>query len=197
MNRHRQTQQGFTIIELMIAIAVAAILVTMGVPALRAYMTNTQLVAQANGLLGAFNYARGQAVTENDLLGVRISPGAALNSGIPANSTWNDGWTVWRDKDNDGVLDVDTDEDINEVLRVGEGSGSADISVTSLWSATNSEIGEIQYQASGMINARDTAVFRLCSSHSLVKREIRITRTGRGALTTDVNGTKLNWTCPI
>ncbi len=83
---------GFTLLEMLMTMAVAAILVTIAVPSFR-YVTNSNRIAsEINGLLGDLQFARAEAIKEGNPVTVCIS----TDSLTCANSTvqWNSGWIV-------------------------------------------------------------------------------------------------------
>jgi type IV fimbrial biogenesis protein FimT len=85
-------QSGFTLIELMVTIGVAAILSAIALPAMRSFLLNDRDAAQANSLVGSFNYARGEAVKRASPNGVTVCPsanGTACDAG-----PWTEGWIV-------------------------------------------------------------------------------------------------------
>ena len=62
------SDKGFTLIELMVVVAIASILVSMAVPSFTALMKDSRMRSEANGLLGAFVYARTEAVRRGNLV---------------------------------------------------------------------------------------------------------------------------------
>ena len=61
--KHRSSsEKGFTLIELMVVIAIAGILVSMAAPSFTAMTKNSRMRSEANALIGAFAYARTEAV---------------------------------------------------------------------------------------------------------------------------------------
>ena len=90
--RDRQRSSGFTLIELMVTISIAAILLAVGVPSFVAFQRNSELTGAANSLLSAINAVRGEAMKEN------------TNSFIVPNSgLWENGWTLFVDNDLDNT----------------------------------------------------------------------------------------------
>jgi len=83
--------RAFTLLELMITLAVAAILVTVAVPGLRQFIQNSRVTAQANELVTAINVARSEAAKR----GVEVELCASENQADCTNSNgWADGWIV-------------------------------------------------------------------------------------------------------
>jgi type IV fimbrial biogenesis protein FimT len=78
-------QQGFTLVELVVAIAVFAILLLLGMPAYTAWMQNSQIRVSAEGILNGLQTARAEAVRRNQpilfqLSGTGAGWSVALNS---------------------------------------------------------------------------------------------------------------------
>jgi type IV fimbrial biogenesis protein FimT len=104
-------QAGFTLAELLVTIAVGAVLLGIGVPSYTAFTKNANMVAAPNSFVFDLHFARDTAVTRNRRVAVCPSTsGAACNS-----ADWATGWIVFVDTDNDGVLDAG-----EPIERVGE-----------------------------------------------------------------------------
>jgi type IV fimbrial biogenesis protein FimT len=54
--------RGFTLLELMVTLAVLAVLITVGIPAFAELVQNNRVTAQTNELVSALNVARSEAV---------------------------------------------------------------------------------------------------------------------------------------
>ncbi|HET6724947.1 MAG TPA: GspH/FimT family pseudopilin [Gammaproteobacteria bacterium] len=94
-------QKGFTLIELMVTIAIAAILVTAGVPAFIQFVQNNRRAAELNGLVRALNMARSTAVRQRTT--VRV---CASSNQTDCITDWSKGWIVFADKDDDKTADT-------------------------------------------------------------------------------------------
>lgn len=108
MNRQ---QTGFTLIELMLTLTVMAILLTVGVPSIRTIILNDRLTATTNNFIGSLSLARSEAVQQGVIAGICSSNDQANCTA----STWDSGWIIWVDTDNDSALDSP-----GEIVRVAE-----------------------------------------------------------------------------
>jgi type IV fimbrial biogenesis protein FimT len=70
LNYRPVSEKGFTLIELMVVIAIAGILVSMATPSFTALTKNSRMRSEANALIGAFAYARTEAVRRANLVNI-------------------------------------------------------------------------------------------------------------------------------
>jgi type IV fimbrial biogenesis protein FimT len=91
-------QQGFTALELLVTMAIIAILLTAGVPAFKNYSWNLRMKTAMDGLQTDLNLARSRAISHN--IQTVICPAIDSNdcSGL---SDWQDGWIVFTDLNGD------------------------------------------------------------------------------------------------
>lgn len=92
---------GFTLIELMITLAIVGILLLVGLPSLKSTMQDNQLVAATNELLSALHVARSEAIKLNARVSICATAGDGTNQ--CSGSDWSKGWIVFKDAD--GGLD--------------------------------------------------------------------------------------------
>jgi len=104
-----ERNQGFTLLELLVTLAVAAILLSYGVPSFIDTVRNGRATANANDLITALSFARSEAVKRGARVTVCASDDAATCGGA-----WTDGWIVIAD----GAVTDDAVPVVDEVLRV-------------------------------------------------------------------------------
>lgn len=86
---------GFTLVELMIVLAIAAILLTLAAPSFRDLVLNNRLSVQTNRFVSAVNISRSEAIKR----GVEIT--LASKNG----NDWSDGWEVQLSSDSSVLYD--------------------------------------------------------------------------------------------
>lgn len=155
-------QAGLSLIELVIAIAVLAIVVTAALPALQGFIQNHRATAQANGLVTAIQLARSEALKRNDTVTL-----CASDNGAACGGSWNNGWLVRED----GGL---------ELLQSWPAlTGNAGFTNAGSLSA------EIRFDSSGRTNLDAAETFQLeidnCTREA--NRDIRLVPTGRVSVT--------------
>ncbi|RYX91048.1 MAG: prepilin-type N-terminal cleavage/methylation domain-containing protein [Comamonadaceae bacterium] len=88
-------QRGFTLIETIVTIALAALLLMVAAPAMTAYKRSSEMTSATNRLLAAVNATRGEAMKR----GVTTLLVPSLGG-----SDWSTGWTVFVDIDGTQAL---------------------------------------------------------------------------------------------
>lgn len=91
--------RGFTLIELMVTLSIAAVLMMVAVPNFTAFQRNSELTSVANNIVGAMNTARTEAMKRNT--NALVAPTTGTN--------WADGWQVFVDVNRNGTFDAGTD----------------------------------------------------------------------------------------
>lgn len=84
---------GFTIIELLIAIAIASILLAIAVPSFNQMIVSGRLTTQTNELVGALSLARSEAIKRNADVTLCRTTGANGTTCVTAAGNWQD-WIV-------------------------------------------------------------------------------------------------------
>ncbi|MFZ5594347.1 MAG: GspH/FimT family pseudopilin [Pseudomonadota bacterium] len=157
---------GFSLVELMVVLAIAAIIATIAVPSFRSTLQNNRLASQANDFVATLHLARGEAVKQGRRTTVCVSDNQTSCSG----TDWAKGWLAWADTNGDAAMQT------SEIIRVHEALGGA--TLTSL-----EAVASIQYLPSGFLNipAGSSRGFQLsasgCTGNEV--RTITVIPTGR------------------
>jgi type IV fimbrial biogenesis protein FimT len=157
---------AFTLIELLIGVALLAVLITVGIPGFRDFILDNRMTAEINSLLADLNYARSEAVKRNTQVTVckRNAQGTACND----DGTWEDGWIVLA---------------ATRVLRVHDalptGSGIR-------YTAGSQRV---VFDGKGFLTGVNNGTFVFCDVRGYQKaRGLVVARTGRVRATRDDNG---------
>jgi type IV fimbrial biogenesis protein FimT len=170
-------QRAFTIIELMIAVAILGILISIALPSLRYSLINNRITAKTNQFVSVLNYARSESIIGRN---IKIEPLASQGK----DNEWGSGWIVWDDTNDNGVLDCTNDWDATcEKLR--EFNFNDGIRVDG-----PDELDLIVYNSRGSLTGLSRTLrmsFVLCLENATERdapgREVTIQVTGRTSLT--------------
>jgi type IV fimbrial biogenesis protein FimT len=153
----RTVNQGFTLIELMIAVAIVGITTTVAVPSLVSIVDEQKLTTQANDMVASLNLARSAAIKRRQTVT------------IAKKTHWENGWDIFVDIDNDNVKDPQ-DILIKSLPALSTGS----VTIT----GTTSFASYISYYPNGRPNGAGS--FSFCPSNTLdSSRKVTIANTGR------------------
>lgn len=94
--------RGFTMIELMVAISIIAILGMLAVPAVNGVMLSSRLTGGANSFLASALLARSEAIKRNAV--VRLCRSSSRTS-CATSGGWEQGWIVFKDTNGNGAVD--------------------------------------------------------------------------------------------
>lgn len=155
---------GFTLIELMFGILVAAIVVTLGVPNMTQLIRSNQVVNQTNSVLGAVQLARAESVKRGSGMAVCGSSDQAACDG-----EWGQGWLVFLDPDGSASGPAKADD----VVRTAAGSAAID----------DSSGGVVRFDHQGMRRAASESaiVIKRSTCGAEKARRIEIVRGGRAS----------------
>lgn len=96
---HGRAMAGFTLLELMITVAVAAVLMMVAIPAYQGMIQRNTMTSVLNDLVGDINYARSEAITRG--APVVVCPSINESDCAPAGD-WRLGWIVRAPNDRSG-----------------------------------------------------------------------------------------------
>jgi type IV fimbrial biogenesis protein FimT len=163
---------GFTIIELMVALALVVIIITIGMPSFTQMVANQRLTSQANDLVGDVLFARSEAASRGARVTLCTSTNGTSCSGTAAD--WNRGRIVFVDLDADGTLDAG-----EPIIKVTQISGTSTIAVAGF--PNNDWIAFGAY--GGMTPSGTSGTFTLCVTSSNTGRQVAINLMGRPVVT--------------
>lgn len=100
----RFTSTGFTLIEALVVVSIAAILMSMAAPSYRNFTMNSVLISQANQFNSILQFARSQAAKDRWEVTLCTSDNSSSSTPTCANhGNWETGWIVFATNPNDGT----------------------------------------------------------------------------------------------
>jgi len=95
--RQAASASGFTLVELMVAVAIMAILLTIAFPDLKGAVQSYQLTSKANSIASLLNHARSESAKR----GLRVTICSSTNgTSCAGDRNWEQGWIMFVDADN-------------------------------------------------------------------------------------------------
>ena len=196
-----KNNHGFTLIELIVTLAVVSILLLTGIPMLNQMTENNRLVTQINSIAGSLAVARSESIKR----GASVTLCGSTNGTTCDTSNWESGWIVFSDANNNAILESATDTMLKIVAPFTGGS--------TLRLSQSDSASIIRYRSDGSLRDQngdatltDKGTFTLCeqSASTTTAKAININPLGRvsraeGATPTakpvlDINGAAV--TCP-
>lgn len=146
--KSKTTAKGFTLVELMVTLAIVAILATVAVPSFQDMVNNNRLTSQANEFITALNYSRSEAVKR----GTSIT--------LTANTDgWQAGWTIGDGTDTirnyaafSGGSALTSSSDTVTYKGTGFVSGAADLTFDLCDNRTNETGRRIKISVTGRVS---------------------------------------------
>lgn len=158
----RRFSNGFTLVELMVTLAVATILIAVAVPAFGGLIASNRLGTAANELSSMLALSRDEAIRR----GRSVTLCRGDQGGCDGDGDWASGWVVFVDADRDQAPDTRADGSA-KVLRIHEAL-KGDISIQAPASVTFRPTGRPQ----------STATVTLCSERIATGYRFNLSRLG-------------------
>ena len=147
---------GFSLLELMVTVAIAAILLSLGLPSFQSTLRSNRVVTATNEIIASLALARTEAIRSTRSAGVCPSTTGTACDG----TSWNEGWMVWADQGNTGWGDFAAGD---TVLRYSSQRPGVTINADDVG---NDDIEKFTFDARGRLSSGTTAATIHLSSES-------------------------------
>ncbi len=190
--RIRGLQAGFTLIELMVGVAIMAVLLMVGVPSFQSAVASSRLTTHTNDMVSTLAQARTEAIRR----GTRVTVCKSANATQCATANaWTQGWIVFIDTTR---ATSDSTVDTGEAILSSAGTAAGNIAMVGNGNVVDFVSFAADGQAKLMNGASQSGVIRVCSTATFLDdtrraRDIEITAAGRVVTTTPATVTA---TCP-
>jgi len=165
---------GYSLVELMVVLALASIVMSLGLPAMTGMLSTQRAASLSAAFLNSLNLARAEAIKRNARA---VLCKSANGLSCSASGGWEQGWIVFHDVNNNAALDAD------EALILQQAAASG-LSLTGNFSVAD----YVSYSASGsaklLSGAFQAGTFTLCLSPASDPdvRQIVLSKTGRARI---------------
>ncbi len=165
-----RSQDGYSMVELLTTVAVAAVLLSVSVPSMTSLVRSNRIVSDTNEFVATINLARAEALT--NVLQVTVCKSRNQVS-CDASASWHDGWIVFVDNDENEQRDLTgATETLLLVHEELGGSNTLQSVAFSNW---------IAFRPNGLAigNAANAGMFSLCNAAGATYgRDISVSRIG-------------------
>lgn len=171
---------GFTLIEVMIAVGIVAILVRLAAPSFTKLIQSNAMTNTVNSFLSDLRFARSEAVRRGGGVVMCRSDNPEASSptcGSGTTTGWESGWIIFHDLDGDGT------KDSNEQVLRAQGPITAVNTITEAGAAT-----KFQFTATGQLKLSSMTTIQFGSNPPFANEAQRIVCVsvgGRGRISGD------------
>lgn len=158
MERFRR-ETGFTLLELLVVIALLGFIAVIAVPAFNSLVSNNRVVAASNQLIGFLGAARADAVQQSQVVRIRPRDGG---------DDWGSGMVAWIDVNGDGAMQA------SEIIRQTQGAAH-----TLEVDGVDVDDVPVGFRPNGLSRSAGDIVFTICSDQTQVGRRVTLHVGGR------------------
>lgn len=156
---------GFTLMELLVTIAVVGVLLAIAVPSFQSLFNRNRVATVVNDLLGGLYYARTEGIRRALPTTICMS---SNQTSCATTGSWANGWIVWVDLNSNGTLD--TGELVRTHGPINAGNTALSASQTSY-----------TFTAQGaLVSGGSAGTFKVCTPNDLtLSRQIAVQTSGQ------------------
>jgi len=168
----RKKHLGFTLIEMMVTVSVAAILLSIAVPSFTTMIKNARISSATNEFISSLILARSEALKRNDNVSLCSSSDLLTCS---QDIEFANGWIVFQDCNRDGIIDAGANNancvnnGTEQIIKVHEALNNLSVKA-------NGGLSFISYRFTG--RSTNTTI-SIGEKGKAASKRISITRTGR------------------
>jgi type IV fimbrial biogenesis protein FimT len=141
---------GFTLLELMITVLIAAVLLALAAPSFQSQIRNARLSTANKDLMAALMFTRSETIGRSDFVSICQSDPNSV--GCASSGGWEQGWVVFVDSNADGVID-----NANDILHT---HAALEQGITARWPSAAGQ--RITFRPNGLTSLAGTQTIVLC-----------------------------------
>lgn len=173
----RPRQGGFTLVELMVTVALLAVILTLGVPSFTDLLRSWQRDVATRAFTGHVRMARSEAIKTSQQVVMCTS---ADGAGCAGDNNWMAGWIVFTDRDGDRTVDA-----ADDTILATQGPLSGLVRMQ-----TNNNVNNFFFLPSGLMPTRQSTLrIEAQGSESVEQNAVAISSTGRISVSKEPKGT--------